>query len=542
MTDPIFGVIAKLGYDFLKLGIVKSMEKDESDQFRDIFNDTVDSICKKYGITSKTDLETFLESDEMEKEFRLHEADMDLNIEYLSEILEEYINLPQGFSYKVVLMDLFKTMQLNMLKNPKLEHYLNDKRFYILRKDHEITHQVAVENQEILKQILTQTERLGISLKPDDFENNIEFFCKVGEILKEDPYYTHDINLSNRKITYKLIPKNEKAQEVEPIRMLFTIILEEKDGKIITLDEMIEESSRTGEPIIFDSDSIKEATIYRGDKPLHKNKNGFGRIELRPIVPEFPVRILVPGSDSSYDVVLQLEQRKADSIIVSNQKQDMPIKFKFEIAEPSSNATNNYNIHVDFGAMDVIQSYKFLKFIRYLKESRYFVMKDLNTGKVILNAKVEEDFADMPTDLDLIKKLAFIQEVTGVVISMPLSITRKDIYDIEEAYALLRDGKIERDASISNLQFSLQKEYVRSFIEKIGDDGLINDIRMVLTDYSLKLLAIEIPIKKIEFAFSNVKFERSKKELKKELDDCKEDSFMIKIKPIGRESINLAPK
>jgi hypothetical protein len=468
--------------------------------------------------------------------------DMDLDINQLSTILKEFINLAQEFSYELVLMDLFQTMQLNMLNAPQLKEHINNKRFYILRKEHKLTHHVAIENQEILKQILTQTELLGRTLRPDDFENNIEFLRKIGDILKEDPYYIHDINLSNGRITYKLIPKNEKAQELEPIRGSFTLILEEKDGKIITLEEMIEESSKTGKPIIIKSDAIKEVSIYRGDKSLYKNKTKFGRLELIPIIPKYPVKIFVPGTDSSYNIVLQLEQRKETSIIVSNQNQDIPIKFRFEFANIGSKGVNNYNININFDGMDVVQAYTFLKYIRDLKDLKNFVMKDLKTGKVILTAQIkEDDFAEIPIDLNLMKKLTFIQEVTGVVISMPLSITHEDINDIEEAYALLRDKKIERESRISNLQISLRKDYARSFIEKISDDGIVKDLGIIQSDYSLKILTTEIPIKTIEFAFSSAKLEKSKEELVRELNECKEDIFKVNIKPTGRESINLAP-
>lgn len=538
--DPIFGFFARLGYDFLKFGISKGMQQNEADQFKDVFDKTLNLICRKYDIT-KTDLEAFLKSDEIEKELYSHE-DMDLNINKLSNILMEYINLPQEFSYDSVLTDLFQTMHLNVLNAPLLKEYLNNKRFYILRKEQKLTHHVAIENREILEQILMQTKQLGITLNPDDFENNIDFLKKIAEILKEDPYYIHDINLSNGKIMYKLIPKNERAQELEPIHFSFTMMLKEKDGKIISLEEMIEESSKTGKPIVINSDSIKEVSIYRGNKPLYKNDKRLDRIELRPIIPKFPVKIFVPGSDSFYDVVLQLEQRKENSIIVSNQKQDMPIKFKFEFANIGSNATNNYNINVNFKAMDVVQSYTFLKFIHNLKDSKHFVMKDLKTGKVILNAQIKEDFAECTIDLNLIKKLAFIQEVTGIVIPMPLSVTGKNIYDIEETYLLLRDKKIERESSISNLQINILKEYAQSFLEKIDADGLIKDISIIQSDYSLRVLAAEIPIKEMEFAFSCARTEKSKAELERELNECKEDIFPINIKPLGKESIIIALK
>jgi hypothetical protein len=261
-----------------------------------------------------------------------------------------------------------------------------------------------------------------------------------------------------------------------------------------------------------------------------------------PIIPKYPVKILVPGSDSSYNIVLQLEQRKETSIIVSNQNQDIPIKFRFEFANIGSNGANNYNINVNFESMDVVQAYTFLKYIRDLKDLKNFVMKDLKTGQIILTAQIkEDDFAEIPIDLKLMKKLTFIQEVTGVVISMPLSITPEDIYDIEEAYTLLRDKKIERESRISNLQISLHKDYARSFIEKISDDGVVKDLGIIQSDYSLKLLTTEIPIKIIEFAFSCARLEKSKEELEKELTECTEDIFKINIKPIGRESIHLAP-
>jgi hypothetical protein len=202
-------------------------------------------------------------------------------------------------------------------------HYLSQSTLAHIQQNQQLEKNTAMlsqngKNLAKIINILEQPQIEGRTLKPDDLKNNTEFFKKCIELLNQDPYYKYEINLSeDGRIITKIIPRSEEAEKAQPIRINFTVSLKQKDGKVITPEEMLEEAYRKGTSVVFDPDSIEEVSIYKGDIPLIPKTEGSHRIELKPHPPD-PIRISVPGCDVSYIAILYADKKDSLSGVLSN--------------------------------------------------------------------------------------------------------------------------------------------------------------------------------------------------------------------------------
>ena len=76
---------------------------------------------------------------------------------------------------------------------------------------------------------------------------------------------------------------------------------------------MLEESEKTGKPIVIDANQIKGISIFKGKKPLLPEGKKIHHIEIRTIPFELPVTIFVPGSGIQYDIILRAEERSPNN-------------------------------------------------------------------------------------------------------------------------------------------------------------------------------------------------------------------------------------
>ena len=376
MIDSIlYSISIKATYDLIKN---KLTNKINARDFSMVFNETLKEIASKYEVVI-SDLEEFFKSPEVIEQLELHLEDMDLDLKYLGKILlDEYIILNQDFSSQKLLQDFFDSLGANLLRYPELKEHLIIKYIKALRQDHDKLIEntsLIIENQESLKRILSQITGFGKTLKRDDYINNIEFFKELSKILNEDPLYTHVLNITGNQVVYSIIPKSNEAQRLEPIHGSFTIILGQRDGKIITLEEMLEESERTGKPVIIDASSIKGISIYKGNKSLLSDDQKVHHIEIRSIPLELPVTIFVPGSGIQYDISLRAEEKSPTLLILTNYFSKCPIKFRFQFDLEGGNefkSTGRFNITCEIENMDVIQAYEFHKFLSDAIENGIF--------------------------------------------------------------------------------------------------------------------------------------------------------------------------
>lgn len=473
---------------------------------------------------------------------------MNLDFKYLSKILlDEYILLSPDYSPEELLKDFFSLMEIKLTEHPKLKNQLIIKYFKILRQEcnsiRENT-EMIIENQELMSNILSQITVAGKTLKREDYANNMAFFTEISKILNEDPLYFHELNIKGDEITYSIIPKSVDAQRLEPIHGSFSFVLGNKDGKIITLEDMLKESERTGEPIIIDSSSIRSVSIYKGNKPPIPEGGDLGHIELRLIPFELPVSVFTPGSFIRYDIILRAEEKGPTSLVLSNYFSESPIKFRFTFNLETGNKIKNngkFNITCKTGKMDVTQAYKFNKFIRDTQESGVLGLKETKSDKIIFSSHINSADINIASQdqFDLINKLSFIQEITGIKIHLPSEITPSDVVSIEDAYTYYKDGKILSIPKRYEFNVGLDKNYVEKMLNLADENGIFENFDILQEKATINILGIELPLGSLKQHIPHIKTKKPIEELKKELAESRDDTFNIDLIPIGDEPISI---
>jgi hypothetical protein len=541
MMEFIGVVVTNAAYDLLKTGAIKGIDKVGSKSFEEIFDGSINSTCKKYDVV-KSDFTAFLKSTEVEEHVSLHLNDGKLDLDYLGAILiSEYITLDSTYSALSILNDFFNELESNLLRHPRLKEQLFVKYIKLLRQDHtEIREDLSLvlNNQENnQKQVLEALNRLyatAQTIKRGDFPGNLQYLKEVSKILNEDPNYTHEVTLKDGKVIYKHIPKSADSQDKDPIHGSFTVILEQKDGKLISLEDMLKESEKSGLPVIFNADSIKEMTIYKGDEPLFPPDLKPYRLELRPIPFNLPVEIFIPNSDISYSIDLRVEEENPSSFILSNYHSDFPINFRFQFdvdEEGKFRSSSKFNIHCNRLKADAKQAYMFEKFLRDTAKYKILSIRDREKGTIILTSHISDTNMDpMPEESFIIlSQLSFIQEVTGIKIQFPKKITPHDIISIQEVYSYLKDGKVEMKPKRYILHLSGTKEAAINVLGRVKEDGSLDNIKTKDPNATMEVCGIEIPVGNVEIQYPRMRIKKSVEDLRREIERFVGESFTIDL-------------
>ncbi|MBN1323456.1 MAG: hypothetical protein JW986_05580 [Methanotrichaceae archaeon] len=548
MDLSLDAICIKVIYDLVISYIVNGIRDASFSDFNKIFNNTLNNISHKYTI-SKLDLESFFKSKEIYEYLEQHLDDMDINYESMAKILLEYciVDIDKN-NPTTIIQDIFTTFQVKLLENPELKNALNVKYFTVLKqstKEIKKNTELILEKQGNLEEFLLQLSCSGKTLKREDFQNNVEFFEEIRKVLNEDPLYFHKIYIMDSKIEYSLIPRSKEAQKLEPIHGSFTIALEQNDGRIIALKDAAENAVKDDKPIVFVGDEIKEVRIYKGRKFILSDGQKIDRIELKPIPFELPVKIFVPNCDIEYDIVLRVAERTLESIIVSNFFSEFPIKFKFQFyfdEEITFKKSGTFNFECKFSNLDVTEAYKFEKFLREAANQAVIGLKNSDNGSIIFIAYTKTNiFTSIPEGgLDLLKKLSFIQEITGKRISLPLQMTAEDINSIEDGYTFLKDRVMRK--SFNNIVFTIDKSSLISIMPKIVNiDGVFENISCRQKEYIIILCNNKISLGPIEMKCPPMRLEKSIEELTKELETSNEESINLVMNPINDDSILVIP-
>jgi hypothetical protein len=245
------------------------------------------------------------------------------------------------------------------------------------------------------------------------------------------------------------------------------------------------------------------------------------------------VGIIVPGTQSFYNLSFKIEENN-DVLILSNIDQKIPVKFKFKFYKNKQRSKGSYNINVNMNAMNVVQAYKFVKFIKDIRETGIFILRDLKINKNIFRAKTNsEDFYEVPIDLEILRRSKFIQEFLDEVI--PLDAIKESTKEIDLIYFLLKDKRID-DVQLNDI--TLAKEHATKLIELADEDGVVKsvdkdginqDIIIKIKNYLVEIGKTNVLIGNIEFRSPYLKFMDSKSKLIEILEICKDGSLTLKL-------------
>ncbi|KYC45518.1 MAG: hypothetical protein AMQ74_01899 [Candidatus Methanofastidiosum methylothiophilum] len=397
-----------------------------------------------------------------------------------------------------------------------------------------------------MQKTLAQLDSFGKNIKREDYSNNMEYFKEISKMLNEDPLYTHRLNIVGERVVYSITPKCPETQRLEPIHGYFSILSGETI-KIITLDELMEESEKTGTPIILDASTIKEISIFKGNKPLLADTQNVGQIEVRSVPFEIPVTIYVPGNGIRYEISLRVEEKNPALLILSNYFSDFPIKFRFQFdlqKDDDHRSTGRFNIACETKSLDVTQAYQFHVFMGQVIENGILAMKDSENRNVI-NVSYINDIDKRSTPFenisDLLKKLSFIQEMTGLRIPLPLSIGAEDVISIENVYNFYKNKKIITSLKGYSINFPLDREYLELLLKRVGEDGVIEGFTAYHRKKIVNVCGIQLSLGSVAEQYPSMRFEPPIHELRKEFGNDNKETFDVKLLPINNDPVIISP-
>jgi hypothetical protein len=258
----------------------------------------------------------------------------------------------------------------------------------------------------------------------------------------------------------------------------------------------------------------------------------------------YNVKISVPGTDIYYDVNLQME-RSVSSIIVSNRKQDIPVKFGFNMDIDKDNNISDhgkFNIHAELEGTDIKQGLKFHKFINKAKEIGIITVKSLIVDKNIFIARFDDEKAQtIPSEIfDLLEKLSFIQEISETMIPMPNQISIQDAISIEDVYNYFTKRKIESVYQSYILKPKLAKEHANPILD-LSKDGIIHDMSLINKKDSRVVCGIKILLGPTQTVYPPMKVKKPIDALRKEIMESTLDEIEIELEPVDNSPIVIYP-
>lgn len=344
-------------------------------------------------------------------------------------------------------------------------------------------------------------------------------------------HYMPKITLTQNsmEVTYKA--KSKEDAEKHPISAKVSVLSKaaEKMKKALTGWETVE----------FDETELANVELFLGDY-LVKSKESDEKLSLviAPNIPEKPMRLFIPGTDTGFDYILmKVEKADEDYIYFKARTEDDVCNFKLTF--PIKNIANGtFTLNMDTEKADVCQLIKYDNFLRTLSDKQEIALKSLELDKIIFKAaqiNVDKDILLSQKEFSIYEDLCFIQQKTGIKIKLPKEITYKDMRTIYGIKNILLNRKEER--SVNDIKFKMTKKQILTMIN--NPSGLSNIVFRMQEIYYEELFNLQIPLGRMEFKFKKAVFSKATDEIRSELEQfVEEDLYEVILMPLPLKEKN----
>jgi hypothetical protein len=270
----------------------------------------------------------------------------------------------------------------------------------------------------------------------------VEELQKAAEI--DDPHY-RVVATSDGELIVK--ERYDGAAEERPLTLSFTLT---KEGQ-----EAVQRTQATGEPL-----DIKREHIIRVEMPDVLGRF-FKLTESLSITSgvarsfnKLTVNAVIDCTDgekvSLSGIVLENLQGGDEQMIVSNEAQDVPWKFRQLLNFAKKEGTFDFTVD-DVGA-PIKQALEGLRFQRALAKGGHFHFENIQTGVEFSPAEIPPNLMPEPDPLlmKVLEALDFIQKKTHVLFLSPVNLLEAEVDNIFAVEQILRTGRINHDFALLN--------------------------------------------------------------------------------------------
>jgi len=198
-----------------------------------------------------------------------------------------------------------------------------------------------------------------------------------------------------------------------------------------------------------------------------------------------------------------------------------------------------FSIHKNLEELDVKQSLQISEFIKAAKEIGFFMLqKEGSTVSIRLSINIPEYTLDSEDYIKAVRKLACVQDITGIRIPCPLVISLEDLRCLDELINFFKKGSMQEKFRVP-LPIPIEKDRAKLLLDKLDDSNPIEEFRLCSNNEVRVVCGQTIPLGSVEVIFPPMKCNKSIKELKSELDSLVDDSINIEFMPINGDSATI---
>lgn len=535
----IVGLITSACYDLIK----KSLGRVIEPSFSKIYYETIDKLSHDYENIDSLRFDAFFRDEKVNEEVNKFKERNDVDHEILTNEFKRFFDEEEiNADPETVLNDFFRTLELKMEKVPELKEKLEMQYLRGLKKDHGVLkadHAELKDSIAELKDSITdfKIEEL-IEKNKDDPASLMAILKKIQKPLNTDPLYATKLSVDESGVSVSYHPRSQEALEKAPLHGTLKIKPQEKNGKIVTLGDMLKEAQKTRTPITFDKNRIIDFSVFKGDKPIIP-VDSKEKLDSLTIVPEpFPkprhVKIFIPDTNVSFDyVLLGVIESDGTKIKLSRVDKNRPPKFTFSLDLETKKG--QFNFEVNYQTANVSQAFNCERFLRELKQKKEIAVKYLETDKIGFKAVV----GDLPIELEddvyyeSLKDLSYIQEKAMKIIPCPTELSNKNIWDIKEIREIIENGRIERQ--FSEICFKIKKQGLKRFLRECKDNKICLGMRFT-KEVNRTIFGITIPLGSCTYQLPPVELTKSIDKIEKDAENLLDEDFIkISLRPVSNK-------
>lgn len=347
------------------------------------------------------------------------------------------------------------------------------------------------------------------------------------------PYYALEVKKFGENYIPYSKPLTREAFEKYPPKIKGKFSFSDKYKGFKDIKDLLDYSYKTQTEIEINNIELMkmigdEVDPYQGEVELLLSKTTDWKIKPKEFPEARPYKIVIEGSEISYDYILLRTTRIEDNrVFLSNREQGIDTEFNFVFDLKNKKATINIRLNQDVKT-NKKSLLKYLRFTKSALSKSKFSIIALEFDAVLAegnldNFNYESPFGNIDNEIIFVEYITLIEEHYNTTIEIPEEIEDDDLEAIYYLGEALKYGEIKGTWKDGTFDFVIAEEFsgnVKNLEDKPFDLSLVAPIKVVI-------FKEEFSIPKMTRTFKNAQMKDLDKVKKKV--EVLEDGDVIKV-------------
>jgi hypothetical protein len=343
----------------------------------------------------------------------------------------------------------------------------------------------------------------------------------LGVVHPNYPYYSLGIRRIGDNLVPYSKPLSKEAIEKYPPKIKGKFSFSDKYKGFKDIKDLLDYSYKTQTEIEINNIELKkmigdEVDPYQGEIELLLSKTTDWKIKPKEFPEARPYKIVIEGSEISYDYILLRTTRIEDNkVFLSNKDQKLDIEFNFVFDLKNKKITTNIKLNQDMKPTNK-SLLKYLKFTKSALSKNKLSIISLEYDAVLAegnldNFDYESPFGNIDNEIIFVEYITLIEEHYNKTVEIPEKIEDDDLEAIYYLGEALKYGEIKGTWKDGTFDFIVAEDSTQN-IKNLEDKPF--DLSLVAPAKTL-LFEDEFPIPKIIRTFKNAQMKDLEKVKKK---------------------------